>query len=115
MQEPDRVRLLHMLDAARETGALTAGMSRDDFKADRVVSLAVIRLLEVLGEAANSVSEGVRRDHPEVPWSRMISMRHRLIHGYYDTDMDIIWSTVSEDIPPLVRVLEDIVRAGEGE
>ena len=102
-----------MLDAAREIGTLTADMSRDDFKADRVVSLAVTRLLEVLGEAANGVSEGLRRSHGGVPWSRMISMRHRLIHGYYDLDLDIIWSTVSEDIPPLVHVLEDVIRTEE--
>ena len=88
-------------------------MSRDVFVKDRVVSLAVTRLLEVLGEAANGVSEGLRRRHGSVPWSQMISMRHRLIHGYYDLDLDIIWSTVSEDIPPLVNILEDVIRKEE--
>jgi len=107
------VRLRHMLDAAREIGTLTTDMSREDFTADRVISLAVTRLLEVLGEAANGISDEVRGRHKGVPWSRMISMRNRLIHGYYDLDLDIIWSTVSEDIPPLVRVLEDVIRAEE--
>jgi uncharacterized protein with HEPN domain len=111
MRELDLVRLRHMLDAAREMEALTSGMSRDDFKGDRVVSLAVVRLLEVLGEAASGVSEGLRSRHAKVPWSRMIAMRNRLIHGYYDLDLDIVWSTVSDDIPPLVRMLEDVVRA----
>ena len=113
MREPDVVRLRHMLDAAREIGTLTTGMSRDVFVKDRVVSLAVTRLLEVLGEAANGVSDDLRRRHGSVPWSRMISMRHRLIHGYYDLDLDIIWSTVSEDIPPLVNILEDVIRKEE--
>ncbi len=100
-----------MLDAAREIGTLTAGMSRVEFTGDRVVSLAVTRLLEVLGEAANGVSDEVRGRHVGVPWSQMIAMRNRLIHGYYDLDLDIIWSTVSEDIPPLVRLLEDVISA----
>ena len=113
MREPDMVRLRHMLDAASEIGTLTAGMSRDVFTADRVVSLAVTRLLEVLGEAANGVSDEVRGRHVRVPWSQMIAMRNRLIHGYYDLDLDIVWSTVSEDIPPLVRVLEDVIRKEE--
>jgi uncharacterized protein with HEPN domain len=98
-----------MLDAAREIGTLTAGMSRDDFKGDRAVSLAVIRLLEVLGEAANGVSDGVKGTHRGIPWSHMISMRNRLIHGYYDVDLDVVWSTVSEDVPPLVVLLEDVI------
>lgn len=100
-----------MLDAAREIGSLTADMSREGFTSDRVVSLAVIRLLEVLGEAANSVSEDLRARHGAVPWGRMISMRNRLIHGYYDLNLDIIWSTVSGDIPPLVRALAEVIRA----
>jgi uncharacterized protein with HEPN domain len=100
-----------MLDAAREIGTLTAGMSREEFTGDRVVSLAVTRLLEVLGEAANGVSEVVRGRHGGVPWSQMIAMRNRLIHGYYDLDLDIIWSTVSEDVPPLVVLLEDAISA----
>lgn len=99
-----------MLDAVREIGTLTAGMSREEFRRDRVVSLAVTRLLEVLGEAANCVSDEVKGIHRGIPWSQMISMRNRLIHGYYDVDLDIIWSTVSEDIPPLVGVLEDVIR-----
>ena len=109
MQGPDLVRMRHMLDAASEIGTLTAGMSRGDFKSDRVVSLAVIRLLEVLGEAANGVSDEVRGRLEGVPWSQMISMRNRLIHGYYDLNLDIIWTTVSEDIPPLIHILEDAI------
>jgi uncharacterized protein with HEPN domain len=111
MREPDLVRLRHMLDAAREIGSLTAGMSREGFTSDRVVSLAVIRLLEVLGEAANGVSEDLRARHGVLPWGRMISMWNRLIHGYYDLNLDIIWSTVSEDVPPLVQALEEVIRA----
>ena len=100
-----------MLDAAREIGILTEGMSRDEFKADRAVSLAVIRLLEVLGEAANGVSDPVKGTHRGIPWSQMVSTRNRLIHGYYDVDLDVVWSTVSEDVPPLIPLLEGIIGA----
>jgi len=86
-----------MLDAAREAIAFTAGKGRDDLKADRVLSLACVRLLEIVGEAASQVSQDFRQQHPEVPWAQVVGMRNRLIHAYFDIDQDVLWETLSQE------------------
>jgi uncharacterized protein with HEPN domain len=103
-----------MLDAAREAIAFTAGKGDDDLKTDRVLSLACVRLLEVVGEAASQVSQDFRRHHPEVPWAQIAGMRNRLIHAYFDVDQDVLWETLSGDLPALVTVLEEVLQE-EGE
>jgi uncharacterized protein with HEPN domain len=90
-----------------------AGKSRADLETDRVLSLAVVRLLEILGEAAGRVPSEVQQVHPSIPWSHIIGMRNRLIHGYDRVDLDIVWSVVVADLPPLVARLEEIT-AGNG-
>ena len=103
------VRLRHMLDAARKARALTQQQQREELDKDEVLALALIRLLEVLGEAAASVSEGYREEHPEIPWRPIVSARNRLIHGYHDVDLDIVWSIVTVELPPLIAELEKLV------
>ncbi len=72
-------------------------------------SLALVRCLEVLGEAASKVSEEVRSRLPGIPFSRMVSTRNRLIHAYFDVDLDVVWKTVTENLPPLVDGLESAI------
>lgn len=101
----DRIRLLHMLEHAREAMQLVAGRNRSDLDTDRVLNLALVRLLEIVGEAAARVSSEARARHPAIPWSEIVSLRNRLIHGYDAVDMDVLWSIVNTDLPALVRGL----------
>ena len=103
----DRVRLLHMLEHAREAIQLVEGRSRQDLDVDRLLSLALVRLLEIVGEAAAKVSPGGRARYPTIPWSEVVSLRNRLIHGYDSVDMDVLWRIIEDDLPALVRDLSD--------
>jgi uncharacterized protein with HEPN domain len=91
MPGPTRdIRLSHMLDHAREVIVLSEGRSRSDLDTDRLLNLALVRLLEIVGEAANRVPPEERQQHPEIPWPQIISLRNRLIHGYDAVDNDIL-------------------------
>jgi uncharacterized protein with HEPN domain len=98
-----------MLDHAREAAAFAHGKNRADLDADRLLNLALVRLLEIVGEAAARVPEDVRAQHPEIPWAQIVGLRNRLIHGYDAVDLDILWEIVSDDLPPLVANLEHLV------
>lgn len=107
--EQDIVRLRHMLDAAKKIVEYTASIQRDDLNRDEKLALALVRLLEIIGEAARAVSTSFRREHPQIPWREIAGTRDRLIHGYYDIDFDVVWQIISGDIPPLVTAIEDIL------
>jgi len=101
----DVVRLRHMFDAALKVIELTRTSERTDLDKDEKLALAVVRLLEILGEAAKNVSQKCRQDYPAIPWRQIAGARDRLIHGYFDVDLDIVWKIVSVDLPPLVTQL----------
>jgi uncharacterized protein with HEPN domain len=101
------VRLQHMLDASREAAALVAGRSRAEYDGDRTLRLALIRLLEVIGEAASRIPMEFRDEHPEIPWFGVVGLRNRLIHGYDDVDYDIVWQILADDIPSLIAALQE--------
>ena len=103
--DADAVRLQHLLDAARKAVAVTAGKQRSDLEQNELLALALVRLLEIIGEATKHLSEAFRASHPEIPWRLMAGTRDRLIHGYFDVDLDIVWSIVTEDLPPLIEKL----------
>lgn len=105
----DLIRLKHMLDHAREASALVADKSRTDLDTDRVLELALVRLLEIIGEAANRVSTEIKTNYPQIPWFQIIGLRNRLIHGYDAVDLDILWEILIKDLPPLVVELEQIL------
>jgi uncharacterized protein with HEPN domain len=107
-----QVRLQHMLEYAREATALMRGKTRADLDTDRALGLAMLRCLEIVGEAAYHVPESVRQQHPGIPWLAIIGTRHRLVHGYDLVDYDIIWSTITADLPALIAELEKIVSVG---
>jgi len=95
-----------MSEAVQDVGIFTAGMTQELFLADRKTINAVIRSLEVLGEAAGKIPPEIREKYPEIPWSDMVGMRNRLIHEYFGVDAAIIWQTLVEDLPPLVVAIE---------
>ncbi len=109
MRKNDWVRLRHMLDAAREAVSLAGRESQASVGKSRTIALALVKLVEIIGEAATSVANERRRNLPQISWANIIGMRNRLIHAYYDINLDILWKTVTEDLPPLIAELEKIV------
>lgn len=99
----------HMLDHAREAVDMTRGRTRADLDRDRLLNLALVRLVEVIGEAASRVPEEFRSRYPEVPWRQTVGIRNRLIHGYDSVNFDILWTIVQEDLPPLIEQLQRIL------
>jgi uncharacterized protein with HEPN domain len=107
----DRVRLQHMLDAAREALALAGGQSRSDLDGDRMLALSLVKLIEIIGEAASRMSDEGQRAHADIPWRSIVAMRNRPIHGYFDIDLDRVWDTITDDLPPLIVALEAALAA----
>jgi uncharacterized protein with HEPN domain len=101
--------LRQMRDHAREALAMAQGRSRADLDSDRMLNLALVRLLEVIGEAAGRISEEEKEKHARIPWADLVGLRNRLIHGYDRVDFDILWGIVTRDLPPLIAELERVV------
>jgi uncharacterized protein with HEPN domain len=102
MQKDDLIRLRHMLEAAKEIDGFLAGRVREDLDSDRMLLLSIVKDLEIIGEAASRLSEESKKEIPDIPWPDIVNTRHRLIHAYYDIDVEIIWSTVQADLPQLI-------------
>ena len=105
----DTVFLVDMLNHAREAVELLENSSLDDLKSDRVTELAVRKLVEIVGEAANRTSATTREHHPEIAWPQIIGVRNRLVHGYDVVDLSILRDIVQNDLPPLVEQLTSVV------
>lgn len=104
-----KVRIHHMLDHAREAVEMTQDRSRTDLDTDRMLNLALVRLMEIVGEAAARVPEAFRSRYPQVPWRDVADLRNRLIHGYDTIDFDILWTIIQTDFPPLIEQLQGII------
>ncbi len=100
MLTSDRVRLQHIIDAARRIVLITHGRSRQDIEEDLVLPFAVVALLQIIGEAARNVSDEYRDEHTEIDWKGMTGLRNRLAHAYFDVDYDVLYKIIQEDIPP---------------
>lgn len=109
MPPEDRVRLLHMIEAADEAISFIAGTTRAELENDRKTLFAVIRCVEIIGEAAAKVSEATRSTAPDVPWSAIVGMRNRLVHAYFDVDTEVVWKTVTTELPRLRSRLQQLL------
>lgn len=106
-------RLHDMLSYASEARDLVQGCTRADLDANRLLNLALVRLLEVVGEAASQAPSEDRRLYPSIPWSPIMRCRNRIIHGYFSVDLDIVWEVANKDLPPLIAELERVVSREE--
>lgn len=106
MQHEDRVRWGHMIEAAEDALHFVAGRSRHDLDSDRMLLFAVVRALEIVGEAASKISPATRIAHPAIPWPAIIGMRNRLVHAYFEIDTDIVWVAVTQEVPALLTQLK---------
>lgn len=113
MNKNDLVRLRHMLDAAREAVDFVQDKTQKDLFKNRMLALSLIKLVEIIGEAAPCVSMKTQQLFPQIPWQNVIRIRNRLIHGYFDINLGIVWDTVRDNLPPLIAELEKII-ASEG-
>ena len=97
-----------MLSHAREAVDLLGKTNRKQLEDNRTLQLALTRLIEIVGEAANRVSKTTQGRHPEIPWHKIVGMRNRLIHGYDVTDIDILWDTITSELPLLIEKLNEL-------
>jgi len=106
MRRDDRIRLQHMLDSARDAQSFVTGRSRQDLDRERLLVLALVKAIEIIGEATYQVTEDTRVKLPDISWVDIVGMCHRLVHAYFDINLDILWRTVQEDLPPIIAQLE---------
>ena len=104
----DSTRLRHMLEAATEACEMISEESRTSLDSDRKLTLALVRLIEIVGEAAANVSKEKQSELTEIPWRDLVGMRNRIVHAYFDVDLDIVWQTITEDLPFLISKLDQL-------
>jgi uncharacterized protein with HEPN domain len=107
-----KLRLEDILEAIARIDRYVAGMDYEAFRADDKTTDAVVRNLEVIGEAARHVPEEMQRQHPELPWDKMRDIRNLLIHQYFGISIPIVWQTIQDDLPALVPLLGKILECG---
>jgi uncharacterized protein with HEPN domain len=109
----DNEHLIDIVEWARLAVAYVRGKTRGDFEDDIQCQDAVIRRLEIIGEAARHLSPETQDTYPQLPWRAMTQMRNLVIHQYDDVDLTIVWDTVQNDLPPLIAALEQVVPPDE--
>jgi uncharacterized protein with HEPN domain len=109
MRDDDKIRLQHMLESAEYAVSFASGKARSDLDADKMLVFALVKSVEIIGEAGSKVSIEGREAYPSIPWQDIVAMRNRLIHAYFDINLDIVWSTITEDLPPFIAELEKIL------
>ena len=101
-------------DAMEKAEILLEGVTYDQFEADFRINFAVVRALEIVGEATKRLPMTLRDEYPNIPWKQMAGMRDRIIHGYDTVDMEIVWDVVKQDIPHIKPQIQQILRDYEG-
>ena len=109
----DESYLLDILIASQDAIAFVEDITYQDFERSKLHQNAVIRPLEIIGEAAGRISNELKSSYPQIPWNLMIGMRNRLIHNYMDVDLQVIWETIHNDLPPLIRSIRKLMNYEE--
>ncbi len=110
MNERDELRLRHVLDAAERIASYLRGVDQASFLSNRMLQDAVIRNLEVIGEACANLSPALTQAYPAIPWHRASGIRNRLVHGYFEVDLRVVWQTAQESLPSLVLQVRGLLR-----
>lgn len=105
--------LRDMLDNANRAMRFTEGFDYETFSKDEKSVYAVIRAVEIIGEATRNIPDEVRGKYPEIPWREAADMRNKLVHRYFGINLEVIWQTISEDLPMLANMLQKILRREE--
>jgi uncharacterized protein with HEPN domain len=98
-----------MLVTAREAMSFAQGRTRADLGSDRMLVLSLVKAIEIVGEAVYQITETTRDALPAIPWADIIGMRHRLVHAYFDINLDVLWQTVQDDLPVLIAQIEPLL------
>lgn len=110
MPPEDRFRILHMVEAADAIANFVKSRKRDELDSDTMLLFALVRGIEIFGEAAARISATTKAETPELPWPQIVATRNRLIHAYFDIDRDILWKAATEEIPTIVPRLRELAR-----
>ncbi len=110
MIKKDQVYLEHILEAITKIESFTKEISRFDFDHNVMIQDAIIRNIEIIGEATKKISNEFSQSHQEIPWSEMDGMRNKLIHDYMDVDLDVVWKTIEVDLPLLKELISNFNR-----
>lgn len=110
MNQNDRIRIKHMLIAAEEALAFAEKVNYEEFSKNRMLILSVIKDIEIIGEAASKISNETMMLYSVIPWQDIIGMRNRLIHGYFDVDIKLVWNTLSYNLPEIIQKLNNIIK-----
>ena len=108
MIKKDQVYIEHILEAITKIENFSKGISRFDFDRNVMIQDAIIRNIEIIGEATKKISNGFTQRQQEIPWSEMAGMRNKLIHDYMDVDLDVVWKTIEVDLPLLKELISNI-------
>ncbi len=111
----DLTRLKHIKHAIEEAISFVQGRPRQDLEKERMLTLALVKLIEIIGEAANKISLEKQNQYSKIPWRRMIGMRNRLTHAYFEVDLNIVWQVVSRDLPDILPMIETAISELENE
>jgi uncharacterized protein with HEPN domain len=106
MEKDDLVYIEHILDCIRKIKEFTNGLSLKDFSVNELVQDAVIRNIEIIGEASKKISSDTKQIFYEIPWREIAGMRDKLIHDYLGVDVEVVWRTITEDIPTLEKQID---------
>lgn len=109
MRKDDLTRLRHMIEFAQGALRFAQGRTREDFDHDEMLTFALMKAIETVGEAAYKLSPEFRERHPELPWPSIMGMRHKLIHAYFEVNLDIVWDATVNELLPLIQTLEKII------
>ena len=112
--DKDRARLLHMLDAAEKACRIAGRHTRADIEINEMLELSLVKAVEIIGEAARHVTADTRAQSPNIDWEKIVGMRNNLVHAYFEIDYDVLWSVISERLPPLIINLERLIAAKYG-
>ena len=109
-QVDDITRLKHIRDSARTAIDFVKDRSRQDLDNEQMLSLALVRLIEIIGEAANNVSLSCQTRYPKIPWRQIVGMRNGIVHAYFDVDLDVVWQVITDDLPELLEWVDRAIQ-----